>query len=275
MRRIKTNFIVNYRPDLLKMKTITIKLALLALFFAIAVIANAQKLPNVQQNSLRAPADIKIDGKAMEWGIQFQAYNKATDIAYTLSNDDERLYLIVQAKYQDVIDKILRGGITLTLNHSLNKKEDEHVAITYPVFNGSGQSDVTNMLAKKENEKRDANNSDVSIDDMNKVLDAWSKSIKVSGIKSVTDKDISVYNQEGIKAMSQFDKQLAYTYELAVPLKYLTLPNNGTDGFTYNIKINEPSDEPVSHGDAPPSPPMAITATAPTDFWGKYILAKK
>ncbi len=256
------------------MKIITVKLALLALFFAGAVIANAQKLSNVQQTSLRAPADIKIDGKATEWDNKFQAYNKATDIAYTLSNDDERLYLIVQAKYRDVIDKILRGGITLTLNHSLNKKDDERIAITYPVFNGSGQSDVTNMLARKENEKRDTNNSDVSIDDMNKVLDARSKSIRVSGIKPVTDKDISVYNQEGIKAISQFDKQLTYTYELAVPLKYLTLPNNGADGFTYNIRINEPSDGSVSHGDAPP-PPMAITATAPTDFWGKYILAKK
>jgi len=257
------------------MKTITVKLALLALFFAGAVTANAQKLPNVQQSSLRAPANIKVDGKATEWDNQFQAYNKATDIAYTLSNDDERFYLIVQAKYHDVIDKILRGGITLTINHSLNKKDDEHIAITYPVFTGSGQSDVTNMLARKENEKRDANNSDVSIDDMNKVLDVRSKSIRVSGIKPVTDNDISVYNQQGIKAASQFDKQIAYTYELAIPLKYLTLPNNGADGFTYNIKINEPSDEPVSHGDAPPSPPMAITATVSTDFWGKYILAKK
>lgn len=30
--------------------------------------ANAQKLPNVQQAGVRAPAMIKIDGKTTEWG---------------------------------------------------------------------------------------------------------------------------------------------------------------------------------------------------------------
>ncbi|HCN82336.1 MAG TPA: hypothetical protein DIT07_01770, partial [Sphingobacteriaceae bacterium] len=63
----------------------------------IPVTTSAQKLPNIQEASLRAPAGIKVDGKATEWNNQFQAYNKATEIFYTISNDDDKLYLAVQA----------------------------------------------------------------------------------------------------------------------------------------------------------------------------------
>jgi len=257
------------------MKKTIIPFKLIFLLLSFPAIVLAQKLPVKQEGSVRAPADIKIDGKATEWGDKFQAYNKATDIYYTLSNDDENIYLVVQTKYHDVADKILRGGITLTINHTLAKKDNAPVAITYPVFVGRGQSDVTNMLSRKENEKRDANNTIVtSIEDMNKMLDVSAKTIRISGINAIADKEISVYNQEGIKAASQFDKQLVYTYELAIPLKYLALP---VDGFSYNIKINGPEDVPVPHTAAggPPPPPMMMTATAPTDFWGEYTLAKK
>ena len=265
--------------NILYMKILTIggRTVLVPLFFMVCFAAYAQKLPNKQEASVRAPADIKIDGKATEWGNKFQAYNKATDIYYTISNDDENLYLVVQAKYHDIADKILRGGLTFTINHALMKKDDEQISVTYPVFMESGQSDVTNMLSRKEIEKRDAKDGEMVIDDMNKMLDSKSKTIRISGIKTISEQDISVYNQERIKAVSQFDKQLAYTYELVIPLKYLMLPNNGADGFSYNIKINEPNETPVPHGPGspPPPPPMAMTATAPTDFWGEYTLAKK
>ena len=58
--------------------------------------ANAQKLPNVQQASLRAPENVKVDGKPTEWGDKLQAYNKATDVFYTIANDYNNLYLIIQ-----------------------------------------------------------------------------------------------------------------------------------------------------------------------------------
>jgi len=245
------------------------------LFSLASFYASAQSLPNIQKTSIRSPVNIKIDGKATEWDGRFQAYNKATDIYYTLSNDDENIYFTIQAKYHDISDKILRGGISLIINHTLNKKDGEHIIVAYPVYSASGQSDVTNMLARKENAKRDVNGADVAVDDLNKVLDANSKTIRLSGIKDITDKEISVYNEEGIKAAAQFDKQLWYTYELAIPIKYLALPNNGADAFGYNIKINEPEDVHPSRADGPPPPPMIMTSIAVTDFWGEYTLAKK
>jgi len=68
------------------------------LLTAISIGVYAQKLPNVQLGSVQAPADIKIDGKTTEWHDQFQAYNRATDIYYTLSNNDNHLYSLQSAE---------------------------------------------------------------------------------------------------------------------------------------------------------------------------------
>ncbi len=49
--------------------------------------AIGQKLPNIQTASLRASANIKVDGKAAEWGNKLEAYNNTTEVFYTLAND--------------------------------------------------------------------------------------------------------------------------------------------------------------------------------------------
>jgi hypothetical protein len=257
------------------MKKLTLKSVLPMLLLLVSSIIDAQSLPNVQKTSLRSPGNIKVDGKAAEWGNKFQAYNKATDIFYTLSNNDETLYLTVQAKYHDVFDKILRGGLTFTINHTLSKRDPAHVSVTYPVLRGADMAAVTNLVVHKIYPLKNGETSSIiKIDDLNALMDAKSKVINICGIKAIPDDAISVYNTDGIKAVSQFDDKIIYTYELAIPLKYLELPNNGSEGFSYNIKINEPSNAPVSHN-GPPPPPMAMSTLATTDFWGEYVLAKK
>jgi len=69
--------------------------------------SNAQKLPAVQKESVWAPITVKIDGKAAEWGNKFQAYNSSTEIYYTISNDDNNLYLAIKAVDPDIINKFL------------------------------------------------------------------------------------------------------------------------------------------------------------------------
>src|ERR1700761_303273 len=117
------------------MKLISLKfLSALCLTCSMFVTASAQKLPNVQTASLRAPANMKIDGKATEWNNQFQAYNHATDIFYTISNDDSKLYLTVRATDKQVMNKILRGGVTFTVQPSGKKTDKDGISITYPLF---------------------------------------------------------------------------------------------------------------------------------------------
>jgi len=231
-----------------------------------AFAATAQKLPAKQTVSLRA-VDTKIDGKTTE---KFQAYNTSIEAFYTISNDDENLYLTVKAVQHDIASKIIRGGLTLVINHTIKKNDPEQVTITYPILRNADMAAVANMYAAKSFDQGDG--TVTSVKQLNDVLQAKSKTIGLSGIKTIADKEISVYNEDGIKAVSLFDDKNAYTYELAIPLKYLNLLNG--DAFSYHIKVNEVYMGPATGG-GPPAPPVPISALGTTDFWGEYTLAKK
>jgi len=253
----------------------SLKQALPVALLLVQFTANAQSLPNVQKESVRTPANIKIDGKATEWDDKFQAYNKATDIYYTLSNDNENLYLTVQAQYYDFVDKIIRGGITFSINHSINKKDDKQVTVTYPVLRDADMSAVSNSLAGKKFPKANGDaDTPEKIDELNQLFNAKAKMIAITGVAAFPDNEVSAFNTEGLKAVSKFNLKINYTYELAIPLKYLELP---AGMFSYHIKVNEPAPIHPTHPTGPPdrpAPPMMTSSLAPTDFWGEYTLAK-
>jgi hypothetical protein len=262
------------------------------LFFS--SIATAQKLPNTQPTAISAPADIKIDGKTTEWNNQFQAYNHATDVFYTISNDDDRLYLTLQATDPSIINKILRGGVALAINIAGKKNDKGTPCITYPIFEPSGRPSVGVN-------KKSLGGGTIKVDDMsdsavaayNHSLKEKSKYIEVTCIPGI-DTLISVYNTDGIKAAELFDKTMAYTYELSVDLKLLGL-STSSGKFAYHITLNgvnninlkksadgDPGRTVVSVTSSPVldekikvDMAMMSQAFSPTDFWGEYTLAKK
>lgn len=256
----------------------------------------AQKLPNVQRGSLRAPANIKIDGKASEWGGQFQAYNHATSIYYTLCNDDNNLYLAVQASDPDVLTKITNCGVLLVIDPSGKKTDKNAVSITFPVFdlkygnkpyihfsNASGLTYVQRLAMEA--------NPDSMLRVANKKLHNNEKYIRTSGMSDI-DTLLSIYNENGIVAREAFGKGMIYTYELALSLKHLNLSANNPIKFAYHIVLpglNVDKDFGIQSTTLPDGTIHVSVATgaatvkndhmpaviSTTDFWGEYTLAKK
>jgi len=254
---------------------------------ALGIVANAQKLPAVQNTGLYAPADVKIDGKPTEWK-QFQAYNKTTHIYYTIANDANNLYLIVQATEIPDVQKIIAGGITLTVKSTDKNSTAVPLAIGFPRMYAK---DFVPINAKIKNEQTDM---DAELPGLNKQFTENAKFIQVAGIKEVTDSVISVYNEQGIKAVSLLDTKKTYTYELAIPLKYVLQAINDNNIIAYNIKLNGRLNalkmpapaagatnvmKVVVVGGYGTPDPAAIAAmhdlNEPTDFSGTYIMAKK
>jgi hypothetical protein len=196
------------------------------LFFIVPVALHAQKLPDLQKKSLRAPNNIKIDGNAIEWGNRFQAYNKATDIFYTICNNDENLYLIIHASDPDVLTKITNRGVLFCINTLGIKKAENIISINYPVFETGYRNKpyITFLNAAMPHSVRVAmeKNLDSVSKVANKKLDDNEKFIRVNGIPGV-DTLLSIYNREGIHAAEGFDNTMAYTCELSVSLKLLKL----------------------------------------------------
>lgn len=259
---------------------------------SICFIAQAQKLPNVQQIGLRAPAQIKIDGRTTEWNNQLQAYNKATGIYYALCNDDENLYLTLQAKDPLIVRKLLMGGLVFRANKSV-KKDDEYAAFSFPLLSRSASYQMGYEFDKRVIMAADKPNDSYHLDSllllMNTTLNSSLKEIGVEGIKQFDDKTLSVYNDAGIKARALFDTDNALTCELAIPVKYLNLqPESTASGFSYQVKVNGINAN-VSAGtttvmvrtikgtvnDAMKSRAENQILTNTTDFWGEYTLAKK
>jgi len=255
-----------------------------SLLAAIYFTANAQKLPAIQNTGLYAPADIKIDGKPTEWK-QFQAYNKTTHIFYTIANDANNLYLIVQATEIPDVQKIIAGGITLTIKSADKNNTTVPLAIGFPRMYAK---DFAPINSKIKNEQTDMA---AELPGINKQFTDNAQFIQVAGIKEVTDSVISVYNEQGIKAVSLLDNKKVYTYELAIPLKYVHQVIGSDGAFAYNIKLNGRLNalkmpagsvnvmKVVVVGGYGTPDPAAIAAmhdlNEPTDFSGTYTMAKK
>jgi hypothetical protein len=213
-------------------------LLILATVIIFPALSFAQKLPNTQEAGLRAPQNVKIDGKLTEWDNKFQAYNHATDISYTISNDDENVYLVVQATDHTIINKILGGGLVFTVNTAGEKNALKGVNIMYPVLDMNNRVWV-NLKAEPEaglSPLALTKWADSIMNAKNKEFANKSKVIRVNGIKGV-DSTISVYNRDGIKAAATFNNKLAFTFELSISLEKLGIDIRKTSKFVYNIKL--------------------------------------
>jgi len=242
-------------------------------FLFISIIVNAQKLPKVQQESVYASADIKIDGKATEWGDQFQAYNHATELYYIMANDDKSLYLIVQVKDKYAINRIVGGGITLYVNKEDKKTNKGSAGITFPVSEGKNKWLQFSLTVK-------VNDSVAKV--RNKLLQNTFKRLKTTGMEGL-DEWISLYKEDGIKAAEFFDGTGAYNWKLTVPLKCLGLNTEAASKFAYHIVVNGRQNYVDIFGPEPENATGIVAAVhakyarqfMPTDFWGEYTLAKK
>nr|WP_294794251.1 hypothetical protein [uncultured Mucilaginibacter sp.] len=273
-----------------------IKLLLLAAFSFTS--ACAQKLPGVQQVSLRAPSTVRIDGKATEWGDKFQAYNPATELFYTIANDSKKLYLIAQTDNQKVFNNIISGGLRINIQKAGNKADAGAWAVKFPYLE-KGKILLFTLHKKGEipppKELADHIADSIMIVN-NKKLAANIKWIYTNGITGV-DSLLSIYNDKGIEGAAAFDAKKTYTYELAIDLKLLGLSAENASKFAYHIMVNaEPNKFSMSqffgpvtggtNGDGSPMSQAQMDAvaqsiqktandiSASTDFWGEYTLAK-
>lgn len=256
------------------------------------------KLKSVQANSLRAVPGIKIDGNITEWNNNFQAYNKAVKLYYILANDDKYLYLVTKSTDPTNNAKIGAGGITININTADKKNEKDAFSVTYPVVNRGGRGGG----GRNRGGFGGGRNNGVPLSDSalkaqteeahKQFVDA-AKEIRVLGFKEITDTLISIYNEYSIKSLVAYDDQGAMTVEMAIPLKALGLSTDAPKEFAYQITLlglplpagggfgggggrgGRGGGGGGRGGRGGGSNIDYQDLLTPTDFWGKYTLAKK
>lgn len=210
--------------------------------------ANAQKVTELQEVSIQAPHTVKIDGKNFEWNASDFSANKRTNISYLLSNDDKNLYLVIKSTDAFNNNKILAGGITFSVNPDGKKKEKESITLTYPIIHrtgmrggpggGRGQFRAMGMAMGAGGGQPNTKQRDSMMAAMQKTQLVQAKEIKIRGFKNTTDTLLSIYNEYGVKAFANIEKDNSFFYEVAIPLEALGLSTAAPKEFAYNIKIN-------------------------------------
>ena len=278
------------------------------LFAFLSITVSAQKLANIQEGSIWAPANIKVDAQLNDWNNTLQAYNKTIDVFYTIANTETNLFLVIKSGNQTINNKIIGGGVNFTINTEGKKKEKDAFVVTFPVVDMVNLRKMVMQFAGGMGRQQQAPDS-AAIANMRKKAISIDKEIKLVGFKDVPDSVISIYNEYGIKAAIDFDSKGSLIVEMLIPLKYLHIAGGKDASFVYNLKLNGinlngiiPGGNAAFSGGAPGgggfggdrggggggfgSPRVNAGAAAagmadianlinPTDFWAKYVLAKK
>jgi hypothetical protein len=263
------------------------KLQLLLVAALAFINATAQKLPNKQETSVRIPANVKIDGKATEWNNKFQAYNKTTDFFYTIANNNDELYLIIQTSDPYVFNKIIDRGLTLSVK---NPETGKTASFTFPtaIYNVRNASLSTTLMGHALTPS--ANGAEADMIANNKTLRDKHKFIKTDGVEGV-DTLVSVYNEDGIHAAELFDGKKVYTLEMGVKRKLMGILSTNGLKIRYKLKVNGfdgpglDFDRPIFEDERRPTPEQLQKLNADiaaryaktfggTDFEGEYTLAK-
>ena len=246
----------------------------------------AQKLPNIQKQSLLIPKNVKIDGKDFEWNNNYNAYNKATEIFYNLSNDDRNIYLSVKASNPVIIKKILLQGITFTITNSKKNEFNEGQSVLFPKYDLKNQLLYLNINSSNINQnKRDS----LMLIYNNRIVSKL-KQIEITDIKTKKSSALSIYNEENIKAYALVDKNLNLIYEISMPIQkikdkstiYYNIKINGASGGSEIIAIESANGTVLSYKGADGisynlgySTPANLALSYSTDFTGSYKLILK
>jgi hypothetical protein len=193
----------------------------------------AQNLPHKQKVSLWTPAPIKIDGNFAEWGTRpFQAFNRATEVYYSIVNDEKYFFMLIQAREAHIVNKIYAGGLTITFKPVNKKFKGNEIDITYPVVEKEKRFHIN--YANKPPADPELK---VFADKANNDFHNRAKEIKVNGLTG-TDTLISIYNNNGIMVQGAFNKDIYYTCELRIPLDALKNVINENGEVAYGVLLH-------------------------------------
>lgn len=174
-------------------------------------------------NTKWAQNPVIADGSLSDWPDSLTLFNEATNLYYSLANDDKNVYLALRSASKQDLTKILAGGISFSAN--IEGKKKDPATVIFPVL------DRTPGKSRNTKDQPD-------VEEMQKQILSRIRDIKVAGFKEIIDGGISLQNTYGIRAAASFDKNNNLIQEIIIPLSLLNLSTANASEVTYSIKVN-------------------------------------
>jgi len=223
-----------------------LKLSLSAgLLLSVAVSSFAQSEQH-SSNMASAPGKISIDGNLNDWGDSLRYYNPEKKLNYTLANDQQNLYLAIRFNDRMEQERIMRAGLTWSVNPK-GKKKDTY-SLTFPVAEQNG-GQMSALLKPDNSDTAPEQRERMDRDEMRKASLTQLRNMKVTGFKDIDYDIITTTNSYGFKAALNFDDDGNLTYEAAIPLKFFDADDIKKNEWAFNIKVNGISRPSGSNGD--------------------------
>lgn len=176
------------------------------------------------------PANIVIDGDIKEWGDSLRYYNAEKQLNFAIANDKDNLYMAIRISDRSEQFRILRSGITFSVDTKGKKKES--FSLTFPL---NVQSSTPTFDMRGENP------ADITQQDRDELMRerlTTLRGIKVVGFKEIEGDMITTSNTYGIQAAINYDANGELVCEAAIPLKFFHADEIAKNEWAFNFKIN-------------------------------------
>ncbi|MDB5111967.1 MAG: hypothetical protein JWR67_3081 [Mucilaginibacter sp.] len=225
------------------MKNICFCLAFVILLQLFSVVPSFAQNVDANPAILKAPpATITIDGNLKDWNDSLQYINAENNIRYTLSNDKENLYFALKINDPYEIVRVLKAGITLSMDPKGKKKTA--YSITFPL-----NVQIGNLPpVKQDNILSGITQADR--DELVRETMTTLRGIKVEGFKDIEGDMITTSNTYGIQTALNYDEKGNLVCEASIALKLFHLDNHAKTEWLYDIKVNTINNRPAENKDA-------------------------
>jgi hypothetical protein len=183
-------------------------------------------------------------------GTTMADYNtiKRTGLSYSLSNDNDNIYLDIKVADAEEQNMILRNGLVIWIN--MDGKKDRKLGVRYPV----GSRNITTHRGD------DSQSGDRAQQALRGNPLTMANTIELIGFINETQRRFPSENPDNFRASVKFDAEGALVYNMLMPLVKLPLRNtkngSGSVPFTLGIEYGFSSEQvnPMEKADRTSSP---------------------
>jgi YD repeat-containing protein len=178
------------------------------------------------------PSKIAIDGDIKEWGDSLRYYNAEKKINYAIANTKDTLYMAVRINDRSEQIRILKAGLTITIDPKGKKKED--YSITFPL-NIGGKVSLSDLQNKDE---APGEVTQQERDELMRERITTLRGIKAVGFKDIEGEMITTSNTYGFQTAVNYDDKGYLVCEAAIPLSFFHVDDPAKNEWSFNFRIN-------------------------------------
>jgi hypothetical protein len=178
----------------------------------------------VSDNWQRLP--LTIDGSDKDWIRPLPYALSSEKLAYSVTNDDQYLYILLETKSPQEQQKIIQGGMTIWVNTKADKSEAGAVGIGYPL---DARVDRDRQLMEEAQPDRYKNNKPITLEDK-KAYALYGFTKDSAGNYDYADDN----NPQGVKMRMDYSNEGNLVYEAAIPLQTLYPNHNPSSSYAAN-----------------------------------------